>query len=114
MGDSHDRQLTAGELPPPPADIPVTLKSSLRGEPPNPWLCPRKASREPAVDEVRAAARDAPLRGAGLRVCQYDDGAPALGDGVDLVPEAGCQQPTKAREAGASRYSTQRGALGVT
>mmetsp|Transcript_119743 Transcript_119743/g.346096 ORF Transcript_119743/g.346096 Transcript_119743/m.346096 type:complete len:597 (-) Transcript_119743:322-2112(-) len=58
-----------------------------------PLLVVAKASGAPAVGQVWAEAH-APLTRAGLRVCQYDDGAAPLGGGLELVPSEGCQQPS--------------------
>jgi len=58
-----------------------------------PMVVVAKASRAPAVGQVWSQA-DAPLARAGLRVCQYDDGAAPLEGGIERVPAEGCQQPS--------------------
>jgi len=65
----------------------------LTGGAQGPALLVAKASDEPGVDAVRAAADGKPLAGAGLRVCQYGDGAEPL-PGVERMPEEACAQPT--------------------
>mmetsp|Transcript_93293 Transcript_93293/g.300369 ORF Transcript_93293/g.300369 Transcript_93293/m.300369 type:complete len:513 (-) Transcript_93293:75-1613(-) len=58
-----------------------------------PLLLVAKGSPTPSVEEVRTAAQDVPLAQAGLRVCQYDDGAEPL-KGIPKVPVEGCVQPS--------------------
>ncbi|CAE8655699.1 unnamed protein product [Polarella glacialis] len=54
-----------------------------------PMLLVAKANAPPSVESVRAVAKEAKLQEAGLRVCDYDTGAPPLA-GVPTVPSAGC------------------------
>jgi hypothetical protein len=58
-----------------------------------PQLLVAKASEEPSVPEIRQAAFTVAMDGAGLRVCQYADGAKPVGIPVEPVPGAGCTQP---------------------
>lgn len=58
-----------------------------------PLLLTAKAKAAPSVDSVRVASQSAKLSGAGLRVCDYDTGAPRL-EGVEPVPSAGCVPST--------------------
>eukprot|EP00933_Yihiella_yeosuensis_P027564 TRINITY_DN21461_c0_g1_i1.p1 TRINITY_DN21461_c0_g1~~TRINITY_DN21461_c0_g1_i1.p1 ORF type:complete len:693 (-),score=119.14 TRINITY_DN21461_c0_g1_i1:72-2150(-) len=62
-----------------------TLKNGGQG----PLLLTAKAGAAPDVDSVRAAAVTANMSAAGLRVCDYDSGAPPL-PGVKTVPAEGC------------------------
>jgi len=58
-----------------------------------PFLIVAKAVDSPPVEAVKAAAQDTQMADAGIRVCQYNDGAPTM-EGVPTVPAEGCTQPT--------------------
>mmetsp|Transcript_28779 Transcript_28779/g.46202 ORF Transcript_28779/g.46202 Transcript_28779/m.46202 type:complete len:622 (+) Transcript_28779:55-1920(+) len=73
----------------------VSLIAACAGDPglkegkQGPLLLTAKAESAPDVETVRAAAANAKLSDAGLRLCDYDTGAPPLA-GIAPVPAAGC------------------------
>lgn len=60
-----------------------------------PLLLAAQALPPPTVETVRLQGRTAPIAGAGLRLCRYDDGSGGAAlPGIDAVPVEGCTQPS--------------------
>mmetsp|Transcript_107608 Transcript_107608/g.273168 ORF Transcript_107608/g.273168 Transcript_107608/m.273168 type:complete len:637 (-) Transcript_107608:81-1991(-) len=66
-----------------------TLKDGKQG----PLLVVARGADPTSVQAARGVAASTPLSNAGLRVCQYDDGAAPL-DGIPKVPSEGCVSAT--------------------
>jgi len=74
-----------------------TLAAGAHG----PVLLAAKGEEPPAMADVRSLADSAPLAGAGLRTCLYDDGTDPTGLAVARVPEAACRGPPQSDRPGA-------------
>lgn len=59
-----------------------------------PLLLVAKATEPPSIENVLEAGKNVPLARAGLRTCQYNDGASDIA-GMPKVPSEGCVQPTE-------------------